>query len=71
MTHENIKSELIRINEELNDLFQLIHADYSSESRYALSRYNMGIMVGIGYAQKELEKLVKVIASVENNNPEV
>lgn len=65
--HENIKIELKRINHELNELFQLIHADYSNERRYALSQYNMGIMVGIGYAQKELENLVERITALENN----
>lgn len=70
MSHQNIKNELKRINHELNELFQLIHADYANEHRFAPNRYNMGVMVGIGYAQKELEKLVEAVLDSEHNTPE-
>lgn len=55
MTDEIMKKELQRIVDELDELFDMLNEDYSKDK----SRYNMGLMVGIGYARRELERVVK------------
>lgn len=54
MSDENMKKELQRIMMELEELFDIAHEDYAMDK----SRYNIEVMVGIGYARRELEKVV-------------
>lgn len=53
MTDENMKKELKRIKAELRDMIRIAQEDFLREEK----RYNTGIIVGIGYAWKEIDKL--------------
>jgi hypothetical protein len=54
MYESNIKEELQRITEELKELFELVNEDFRADK----DRYNVGVLVGIAYAQRELDKLI-------------
>ncbi|WP_391557504.1 hypothetical protein [Robertmurraya sp.] len=58
MNRDNIEEDLRRITKELEHLLEMVHEDYSNERAYAMCQYNMGLMVGIGYAKRELEKMI-------------
>jgi hypothetical protein len=54
MHESNIKDELHRIAEELKELFELVNEDFRTDK----DRYNVGVLVGIAYAQRELDNLI-------------
>ncbi len=55
MNDETIQKEIERIRLDLEELFKTVHEDYLRDK----SRYNMGVMVGIGYASRELERVAR------------
>lgn len=54
MDKVRIRDELQRITEELKELQELVEADCRKDK----DRYNVGVLVGIGYVQRELEKII-------------
>jgi hypothetical protein len=62
MYESNIKEELQRITEELKELFELVNED----CRLDKDRYNVGVLVGIAYAKKELDKLITGINEIND-----
>jgi hypothetical protein len=57
MDDENVRKELQLIMAELEELFQLANDDYSMDK----SRYSIGLMVGVGYAKRELERVKRIL----------
>ncbi|MEW9668593.1 hypothetical protein [Ammoniphilus sp. 3BR4] len=57
MKDEHIQKELLRIADELKELFELTQEDFTLDK----SRYNIGVMVGLEYARTELHKILDFI----------
>lgn len=55
MNGESIRTELKRIMEELRELQELVTEDCRMDD----DRYNIGVLVEIGYACRELEVLLE------------
>lgn len=55
MKNEIMKKELERIIRDLEEVFMIAQEDYSNDK----SRYNIGVMVGIKYAKRELERMTE------------
>ncbi len=55
MRDEKAIRDILRIMTELDEMLKIAQADYSLDK----NRYHIGIMVGLGYAKKELDKILE------------
>ncbi|WP_134704589.1 hypothetical protein [Ammoniphilus sp. YIM 78166] len=55
MRNENMIRDISRVMTDLDEMLKIAQADYSLDP----NRYHIGIMVGIGYAKKELDKIIE------------